>query len=340
MKNRKSLIKLLSLTALLAVLIISYVVAKSHNNDGDNTDDDTNAETIYVTNYNIDLINRISYETDGMAVTLVKNSGGQWSLEENSLFPLKTSAVTSMISTVSTLTASRTVEGDSLSGYGLDTPTLKVSAEYSDGTSVSLSTGSENSYGIYLLDNGTGKIYLADSSFTTFFPSKLSGLIQVDKMPDIDTDYLVSLALRDKYENENTVTDEEGLSAAAEYFLDLAFSAGDFAAVTDEDGLSEYGITDLSPFAELTYKEENTVTNSDGTTSTVRTDASFKLIFGDRFTEPLTAYDDDRNEVKADQIMYYYTTPGSVIVYKADEATYEKLMAYATYTPAETDDAE
>lgn len=339
MKNKKNLIGLLSLAVLLVVLIVGYLIAKTHNGTETDGSDETPEETLYVTNYDNDLMTKLTYETGGNTITLVKNSGGIWQLEDNELFPLRSTAALSMTSAVSTLTAARTVEGDDLAAYGLDAPSFNVTAEYSDGTTVSLSAGNTSSYGgEYVIDNISGRVYLVDM-FSGAFYTTLSDIVEVDEFPDIDTAYLVSMSLSDKYGNTNTVTDEKGLEEAAKLFIELKFSSAAWVAAVETEKLSEYGISDSSHFAELAYKEESTAQNSDGTTSTVRSDTSFKLIFGDRYVRASTSTDEDGNQVETEKIMYYYTTPGSNLVYSVDESAYEKLMAYALYTPSETADS-
>lgn len=347
MKNKKRIAVSAALFAALAVLAALYFIlknAESKETEDGGTETENNG-TIQVTDLDIDNITSLSYEireTDDLndsddsddsnktgktSFSFVKNSGGQWELKDDKVFPLNDSALTNIAAAVSTLSATRTVGGE-LSEYGLDEPFLTVYAKYSDGTSLSLSAGDTNSYGTYVLDMTNNTVYLVDSSFKSSFKSSLNDFLKADKMPSVDTDFLTSLTVKDSDGKSGAVTDSEGLKEAAELFLSLDFPLEN-CAYTDSDGLSSFGITESSPSVTLNYKEATSVTNDDGTQSTVRSDASFELVFGNKFTLP----DDGSGE----RLAYYYTTPGSVVLYAADEETYNKLMGYVNYTPKDTE---
>jgi hypothetical protein len=261
-----------------------------------------------------------------------------WQIADDPDYPIDSAYVDNMANAVSGLAAKREIETEDDGSFGFDVPSLIVKGEYNDGTKLSITVGATNDFNgqLYLKDEISGKIYLVESGFSGVFDYTRESLMLTDTFPTIDDDKLTSMTVRNKNGDECVVTDEVGLADSASIFKRMTFSS-DGAFFADAKTLAACGI-DLvtSPFAELAYKANVSVSNDDGTMSTVLTDESLKMVFGNAHT--VESQDDDGNVTES--TLYYYSTPGSSIVYSTTEAVYEELMRYATYIPAETDAAE
>lgn len=316
--TKKAIITSVCLLAVLALLIAGYTLLKKSGEE-EKTDG-----TVYVNKYLASDMTEISYSYEGAdAVTLTKTANDGWSLAGDEKLPLDSSVIGNMTNAVSNLAATRTVETDDTSEFGFDAPVLEVAGKYKDGVALSLTVGKANDIvgGVYLRDNVSGKIYLVGSGVASQFSKAREDLILIDNFPSFDDENLVSFNVKNKNGDKSTVTDKVGLTDLADIFRTLSFKAKG-AIYADADIRESHGVTSSSASVTVNYKSPTYVTNADGTTSSVLSDASFELLFGNIFE-------------KDGQNLCYYTIPGSSLLYVTDEATYGILMRYSTYKAAD-----
>lgn len=335
--TKKTVITALCLLIVLAVLIVGYKLLKQKNEaDEAASAEEAEEQVIRVNTYDSADMTSLSYAGVEDALSFGRDANGAWFLEDDPNFPITYSYVDNMANAVSGLAVSREIETEDDGSFGFDAPRLIIRGEYSDGETLRLIVGATNDFNgqVYLKDEVNGKIYLVESSFPDVFDKTRNDLMETDEYPDIDTDKLVSITVRNAAGDENTITEETSLADAASIFQRMTFSS-DGAFYADDAKREECGISATDgAFAELAYKSDVSVTNDDGSMSTVQVDDSLKLVFGKSHVE--TETDDEGNVTES--TYYYYTTPSSFIVYSTTEAVYEELMRYATYTPpAETE---
>ena len=335
--TKKTVITSLSLLLVLVLLIVGYKLLKDKNaRDAEEAEAEEAASAIYVNDYEAENLKKLSYRGEDADLSFEKDANGSWKLSDDFNYPIDSSKVANMANAVSSLRAVRLIESEETPDFGFESPVLTVSGEYSDGAKLELSVGAENEYNgnVYLKDMISGKIYMIESGFKTAFDYTKESLMLIDEFPGISDDLLVSLEIRDAEGVENTVTDETGLKESAEIFRRLSFSSNNAFYATDEE-LKSVGITPSdSAYADLTYGKTVSLTNDDGTMSTVVQNENLKIVFGK--SHVISKTDDDGSVTESNY--YYYTAEGSHIVYSVSEAVYNELMRYSTYVAAEFPD--
>ncbi len=335
--TKKTVLISLSLLVVLALLIFGYTLLKNKNErEAEESEAEEQVKTIYVNDYEAEDMKKLSYTSGENSLSFEKDANGAWKLSEDMFYPVDSSYVDNMANAISSLRAERLIETEESPDFGFDSPTLMVSAEYSGGSKVELAVGATNEYNgnVYLKDLIANKMYMVESSLVAAFDYTKESLMLIDEFPSFRDDLLVSLEIKDADGTENTITDENGLTESAEIFRNLSFSSNN-AFYASDDELKEYGITvSGSAHAYLTYGKQISVTNDDGTMSTVVQNEVCKMVFGN--SHVISSTDDDGNVTE--NVYYYYTVEGSHIVYSVREAVYDELMHFSTYVAAESAD--
>lgn len=344
MTDKKKLITVISLLLVLAVFLTAFLVMKSHNEKNTVPEDATPDTTVKVTEKTADEMSHLIYVYDGKEYSFTRNTDTTWSLDSDALFPVESNTVDTMASVISAVEAEKTVENGDTDAFGFDAPQLTVKGEYSDGSKIDLVFGKTNAFNelVYLKDALNGKIYMVASTVISPFKAETHELIKTDSLPtDIDEEYINGLTVTDETGASNTITDEYGLklTEAMELFYKLEFPAST-CVYTDKEGLAEYGIGGSKAALELSYKATDVIFNDDGTSTSVKTDTSFEIIFGDSWIRQETIEGSDGEPYVEETVFYYYTVPDSTIVYSINGNDYEKLMAYVYETPEVEDETE
>ena len=252
-----------------------------------------------------------------------------WSYPKDPSFPVNGTILDEMAGAVSSVVASRAIDGDEKDDYGLGDGALCIKAEFeADGETKSyeLTVGALNSFNSSTyIKTADKKIYMFTDSLTEQFSKELNDLIRLDD-PEatVDTNYLVALDVSDGAGRENSITDTAGMREL--FSQSDAYECLDWVeyAVTPER-FAEYGITPDSGRLVIRYKAAKAVTDENGADSTIRVEEEYEIIFGDKVTE------DGEDGESAEYV--YYTVTGSTIVYKAPISDYEATMAYLDYAP-------
>ena len=335
--TKKTVLTSLALLLVLALLIVGYTLLKNKNErDAEEAQIEEQTKTIYVNYFESENMERISYAADETELSFEKDANGRWQLSEDFLYPIDSSKIDNMANAVSSLRAERMIGTEDSPDFGLEAPTLRVTGEYSDGSKLELAVGATNDYNgnVYLKDLTSGNIYMVESGFKTAFDYTKESLMLIDEFPSMNDDLLVSLEIKDADGKENTITDSTGLKESAEVFRRLSFSSENAFYASDEE-LADCGISSTdSAYAYMTYGQEISVTNDDGTMSTVVQNEVMKIVFGN--SHVISKTDDDGNVTES--TYYYYTTEGNHIIYSTTETVYNELMRYSTYVAAQSAD--
>lgn len=170
--------KLLILCGTLVVLGAGYAVARTVNAQP------TEEEGVALTTPSD--ASKLEWTSDGVTLALVKGENS-WSYADDEAFPLDQSVPEEMTSALSSLTASRVLDGpEELADYGLDDPALTITATDGDGTVYTFAVGDQNevTQECYLLYNGDeSKVYLVDSTLEDAFSLGLYDMVQMESLP-------------------------------------------------------------------------------------------------------------------------------------------------------------
>ncbi len=195
-----------------------------------------------------------------------------WSYDDDEYFPVTQSYLTSLSSDMKGLTATRKLEEvqDDLSVYGLDNPTLSITAKGSDDTEVTVLIGSVNSYSsdYYAKVEGADDIYTIASDYISDISNDISTLQAKESFPTIASTSVSNVQLvkdgvtleMEKEVTEEPATEEEtteNASAEAENGSESDVSDAEITkAQTVEAATEAESVSDSSNSSEEESEEE------------------------------------------------------------------------------------
>ena len=159
-----------------------------------------------------------SYDTDNET----------WSYDGDEHFPVEQNYLTSLSSDMKDFTADRKLEEvqDDLSVYGLDNPTMSITAKGADDTEVTVQIGSVNNYNsdYYAKVEGADDIYTISSNYVSDMSNDLSTLQAKESFPTIASTSVTNVQLvkngvtldMEKEVTEEPATKEETTENASE----------------------------------------------------------------------------------------------------------------------------
>lgn len=263
-KKGKMAACLILLVLLLAVLAV--LTKKNSTADADSGSSDSGADAEKVVDFSKDDVTALSFQIDGETVSFTKTAGDDdtdiWTYDQEDGFPLDEGKITSVLSSLSSMTAERVIEGDeidSMADFGLETPSQEVVVTAGDEKTM-IHVGDKNSssrYYIYLNDD-TSKVYLVSTSLGTMFPSDMMEWATTESMPSVTAENITKLQV----EGENGYTLTKEVSAA-----DSALQTDEWQVV-DADGAAHGGDADsigtmTSAVASLSFGDLVTYNASD-----------------------------------------------------------------------------
>ena len=239
-KKGKMAACLILLVLLLAVLVV--LTKKNSTADADSGSSDSGADAEKVVDFSKDDVTALSFQINGETVSFTKTAGDDdtdiWTYDQEDGFPLDEGKITNVLSSLSSMTAERVIEGDeidSMANFGLETPSQEVVVTAGD-EKTTIHVGDKNSssrYYIYLNDD-TSKVYLVSTSLGTMFPSDMMEWATTESMPSVTAENITKLQV----EGENGYTLTKEVSAA-----DSALQTDEWQVV-DADGAAHGGDAD------------------------------------------------------------------------------------------------
>lgn len=178
-KQRKQFIAIIIILLICAALLITLKIYNDKKADADAAKEE--AETIHITDMDVDAINAFSYIYNNETLEFVKEDE-TWYYSADKTLNIDQDAVNTMLTTASSLTAESEVSDyEDLSEYGMDTPSNTITLTTADGT-ITLNIGSENSIlsQYYVMLNDSDNLYLVANTIGTTFQKALTDLIVVE----------------------------------------------------------------------------------------------------------------------------------------------------------------
>lgn len=306
----------LILIALTALLFFGFFMLKRNAGEASETDAPEQAVNIITSSAND--ITRLTFDSVGGNFDLVKESG-KWYRADDREFPLNQSVVTSMLGTVSTVNAVRTVEGGNDADFGFDNPTCTVTAVYTDGVSRTYVLGIVNAHNSnQYLKCGDGKVYMVTADFASAFEKTENDLLEGESLPEVGSSNAVDVTVKNPAGEYMTLSEGEAITSGIDAFKALDYLTIDRIYAPGGD-MAQYGITDSSPYISVRYRESD----ESGADSAAGEELTYTIYFGNTYTADGDEY-------------IYYSHPGSLVVYAIDRKCYDDAMALVHYTP-ETD---
>ena len=215
-KKGKMAACLILLVLLLAILVV--LTKKNSTADTDSSSSDSGADAEKVVDFSKDDVTALSFQINGETVSFTKTAGDDdtdiWTYDQEDGFPLDASKVTSVLSSISSMTAERVIEGDeidSMADFGLETPSEEVTVT-ADGETTTIHVGDKNGsskYYVYLNDD-TSRVYMVSTPLGTMFPSDIMEWATSESMPSVTADHITKIQV----EGENGYTLTKEVSAA------------------------------------------------------------------------------------------------------------------------------
>ncbi len=331
-RSRKLIFMLVALGAIICVFFVVSHFSTSY------TESQTADTTELFSMESTDDATTLSWEYEGESYSFTK-SDDVWSYDEDSSFPADQDEIVSLLDNLLTVESSKTIESpDDVSQYGLDEPTVIVSAATAD-NEITLEFGNATEItGEYYCSVGDGNVYLVSSTIADAFNIDLLSIVEMEEIPSMDDvnsltvtsgddtfefEYIEEsgIAYSDEYvwfydsDGEYTTLDNELFDSYLGEAADISFTS----CVTynaSEDELEEYGLTDPSISLHVNYTRTEEV-------ETGETDDDGNMIY--ETEEYIEDFYLDIGEYDGDYC--YARIPGSSMVYLVD-ASVRDTYAY------------
>lgn len=179
--------KLLGLLAALLVLALAAFAATRLNPENQESEAE-NDDGVSIFALDTGSVTALSW-TYGEESLTFENVGDGWAYAQDSSFPLDSTYIDAMLSALSNVTASKTIEDpEDLSQYGLEAPVCTISVTAGDTTELLI--GDETVLdGDRYLSLGDGNVYLVDAALLDSFSYGLYDLVEKESIPSM-TDVL------------------------------------------------------------------------------------------------------------------------------------------------------
>ncbi|MGO9231968.1 MAG: DUF4340 domain-containing protein [Bryobacteraceae bacterium] len=148
-----------------------------------------------------DRFREIHLQKPGAAPIVLSRDSGRWAITAPQQFPADPEASASLVSSLSSVSADKTIEDNAtdLAGYGLTSPSLRVEVIEKDGKQVELAIGDDTptSSGTYAKASGDRRVYTVASSLKTSLDKTVDDL-RDKRLLIFDSDKLTRVKLAAK----------------------------------------------------------------------------------------------------------------------------------------------
>ena len=293
MKSRKKnpALRLIVLLAVLAVLAAAYAGLQSHNRkkaaaELAEAQAAMQTSSVEVAAFDPAELTELTWETDGGDPVTFIVVNGAWQWKGDAAFPADQTALSSMGSAVTSITAVRRVDNveGGAAACGLDDPSCRVTVHYGGEKHVYACGDYNGTMKAYYLE-ADGEIFLTSVNLKTYFGKGLEDLLQRDSIPSADwasRETVTSVTVRDGGE-ERTITEaeefEDIVSALSSVYLK---QYADYHADADEK--AAYGL-DGSRSVTVNYRKSVSTTDANGNTVANYLDTAYVFEIGDPYAE-------------------------------------------------------
>ena len=213
--KKKRLFTVVGLILLMVVVGVLYMfVPKGKEAASTDETEATEAPSITVETVDKNTVTELSMKTSDETVVLQKNDD-TWNFKGDKKSPVNTELVDTMLTSLAPVTAVKelSLSDGSLADYGLDKPSLEVTATTSDGKSYTYTFGIEVPVvgGYYGQTSDNTKLYALNASIYTAFDHTKNSLMQIATAPEITADYItyINVDNRSGEDFEAEVVDEK-----------------------------------------------------------------------------------------------------------------------------------
>lgn len=146
------------------------------------------AEKITAVSLSVDDVTEFSYQYNGAEIAFVKEDD-TWYSKDDRERKITQSAISSMLSSAGTVTASQKLEApENISEYGFDTPLNVIRLKTGDQeTTITIGMYNSITSQYYLMVSGDENVYLVENSIYTAFQKSLEDVTEEEETPDSES---------------------------------------------------------------------------------------------------------------------------------------------------------
>lgn len=269
----KRSMKTLILLGVLALFIGGYYLVSSLTQTQSVTEEEG---AFALSDITLDTLAGMSWTRDETEYHFVQNEEGLWEKSDDAAFPVNQEALEALAEDLTGLEATRRLENvGELADYGLEEPVFSLTAQLSDGSSLTYAMGDETAFadGYYMsVSNEEGVLYIVEDSLDDLFSDNLTALAQLEEIPEAESydRLVVGTALDATY-----VDDSVSLDPAQHWYVTGTSEALDGDALegladalngltwqelveynASQDALAQYGLTDAATALSLLSGKE------------------------------------------------------------------------------------
>ncbi|MBE5935160.1 MAG: DUF4340 domain-containing protein [Lachnospiraceae bacterium] len=343
----KNMKQLLALVVVLVACMAFYAWFSSHKDEEQKKEEEKNTvEADAILEIKKSNLKNIKYVYNKKNYEIVYNkSKKKGSLKGKEKWPINQDTISTMVDSVTSILAERTMDGTDKEEYGLDKPSKKIvvnAKEDDDTKSYTLLFGNKapNDAGYYFMIDGEEKIYVVSKTIFDAFEYDAVGLLKVDLIDSVNSSlvYDVNISSKDfnlkaKYDGDIRAGDgtwkitkpyakeKKGVSSIfTEYFVNYESLAYDKCVAYKPSKLSKYGLDKPAFSVDLKYYEEVTgeADSKDKEADVTYNKKTFTLLVGDGVKE----------NYEGEELLtrYYVMEKGGDRVYTMESSTAESIM--------------
>ena len=249
------------------VLVLIYLALSSHQQGADESDAGEGSQ-IQVCDLGDLSSFQFTDQSTGTGMSFVKEDG-TWYVADDRDIPLAQTYIDAMENTYASLTATRQIDDpDSLSDYGLESPSYTVQATDTEGNTTTFSIGDAAKEDYYLtVDGAQSPVYTVSSSAVSVLQYDMDTLVKKDTMPSIGSSNLLTAEITENGQTTTYSSDDEEQSdtistIAGGYGAMALTDLASYHATTEE--LTSFGLDEASrTTVKLTYQESSGSSDSD-----------------------------------------------------------------------------
>ena len=187
MRQKRLVRRVLSLLALAVVVVLVVTAVKRDRQDGDEP-----APADAVTDHDAQYT-ALTYDNGSATLSLALDETGKWIWADLPQFPLDDTSVQKILGLLTGLQPQQTLtQPEALEEYGLDDPTMTLTAQRDDGTELTAAIGRKvigDSDGDFLMLNGDETVvYIVDSALSTELSRSIYSMMDLPELPAIGED--------------------------------------------------------------------------------------------------------------------------------------------------------
>jgi hypothetical protein len=216
-KKKRGTTLIILLIAMIVLIGACFWVTKFKEKQAKTDITENTSESTTIVTLDTKKIKSIYLKNEDGELTLTKNDKGVWKNPEDEQLPVNQTYAGNMVNALGAVTSSKTITGsqDDLTSFGLSNPKIQITATSEDGKETKLAIGDMTpvSGSYYAAVNGDNKVYVVSVDFYNNFTHKISDMVSVETIPNINADNITYLRVENKDKSNFEISYDENKPA-------------------------------------------------------------------------------------------------------------------------------